>query len=187
MVMNPAALAGAPHSFIATVHAPPEAEAEILRSISEAFPNITAIGVREAIEQVSGLLAGLASAIAWGAAATLLTGFLVLIGTTAADSRARRYEAAILKVLGATRARILAGLALRAAMLGAAAGLVALLAGIAGGWAACRYLLGTDFSIAWGSGLSIVAGGAGLSLLAGLAFALGPLSARPARILRARE
>jgi putative ABC transport system permease protein len=33
----------------------------------------------------------------------------------------------------------------------------------------------------------IVAGGALASLLAGLAFALGPLAARPARVLRARE
>ena len=62
--------------------------------------------VRDAIDQVSDLLAGLASATAWGAAATLLTGFLVLIGAAAADQRSRSYEAAILKTLGATRARI---------------------------------------------------------------------------------
>ena len=45
----------------------------------------------------------------------------------------------------------------------------------------------TSFRPIWSSALLIVAGGALVSLAAGLAFALGPLAARPARILRARE
>ena len=187
MVMNPAALKAAPHSFIATVHADATAEATLLRDITDSFPNVTAIRVRDAIEKVSGLLKGLAAATAWGAAATLLTGFLVLIGAAAADQRARRHEAAILKTLGATRARILAGLALRATILGAAAGLVALGAGIGGGWAVSRFVMETDFTIAWTPAIAIVAGGAMISLAAGLAFAWGPMRARPARVLRDPE
>ncbi|WP_412509368.1 hypothetical protein [Roseovarius sp. SYSU LYC5161] len=45
----------------------------------------------------------------------------------------------------------------------------------------------TGFAVIWPSALAIVGGGAGLSLLAGLAFAWGPLRARPARVLRGRE
>ena len=187
MVMNPAALEAAPHTFISTVYAKPEAEAAILRDLSAQFPNITAIRVRDAIDRVSGILAGLASATAWGATATLLTGFLVLIGAAAADQTARTREAAILKAIGASRARILQSLALRAALLGAAAGLVALGAGIAGGWAVTYFVMETDFAVAWGSAVMIVSGGALISLLAGLGFAWRPMQARPARILRARE
>uniref|UniRef100_UPI003BAD0B6A ABC transporter permease n=1 Tax=Roseovarius sp. TaxID=1486281 RepID=UPI003BAD0B6A len=187
MVMNQAALEAAPHTFIATVYADEAAEAAIFRDLSDSYPNITAIRVRDAIDQVSDLLAGLASATAWGAAATLLTGFLVLIGAAAADQRSRSYEAAILKTLGATRARILAGLTLRSGLLGMAAGLVALFAGIAGGWAVSHYIMDTGFEIAWGPAVLIVAGGAVISLLAGLAFALGPVSAKPARVLRAQD
>ena len=187
MVMNEAALAGAPHSFIATVYANAQAEAAILRDMSDTYPNITAIRVRDAIDQVSGVLAGLASATAWGAAATLLAGFLVLIGAAAADQRSRSYEAAILKTLGATQVRILSGLALRAGLLGAAAGLVALGAGVAGGLAVSHYIMETQFHVAWGPALLIVASGALISLMAGLAFALGPITARPARVLRARD
>lgn len=187
MIMNEAALAAAPHSFIATVYAETEAEGAILSDISDAMPNVTAIRVKDAVERVSGLLAGLASATAWGAAATLMTGFLVLIGAAAADQGSRRYEAAILKTLGASRARILWGLALRAGVLGAAAGSVALAAGITGAWAVSHYVMDTGFEIAWGPALLIVGSGALISLLAGLAFALGPMAARPAQILRARE
>ncbi|MEM6758564.1 MAG: FtsX-like permease family protein [Pseudomonadota bacterium] len=185
--MNPAALQGAPHTFISTVYADDSAETAILRDIADAYPNVTAIRVRDAIDRVSEVLSGLAAATSYGAAATLLTGFLVLIGAAAAGTGARTYEAAVLKTLGATRQRILISFATRAALLGFSAGSVALAAGIAGGWAVSRYILNTDFSIIWPSALAIVIGGVLATLLAGLAFAWGPLAARPAHVLRARE
>ncbi|NVO56478.1 FtsX-like permease family protein [Rhodobacteraceae bacterium B1Z28] len=187
MSMNPSALTGAPHSFIATVYAEEQAEAAILRDLAGQYPNITAIRVRDAIDRVSGLLAGLAAATSYGAGVSLLTGFLVLIGAAAAGEPARRYEAAILKTLGASRRRILISFALRAALLGAAAGCVALLTGILGGWAVATYIFDTSFTIIWSSALGIVIAGVAVTLGAGLAFALRPLSVRPARILRASD
>ncbi len=185
--MNPSALAGAPHSFISTVYVEPEAEAQILRDLASAFPNITAIRVKDAIDRVADVLAGLAAATSYGAAATLLTGFLVLIGAAAAGTGARTYEAAVLKTLGATRGRILASFALRAGLLGACAGAVALAAGIAGGWAVSHFILDTNFTVIWSNAFAIIIGGVFATLTAGLLFAWAPLSARPAHVLRARE
>jgi len=111
----------------------------------------------------------------------------VLIGAAAAGERARTYEAAVLKTLGASRARILASFALRSALTGLAAGVVAIAAGIAAGWAVSRFVMETGFAVTWPSALGIVTGGVVLTLLAGLAFAWRPLAARPARVLRARE
>jgi putative ABC transport system permease protein len=187
MSMNPSALAGAPHSFIATVYAEEQAEAAILRDLASQFPNITAVRVRDAIDRVSGLLAGLAAATSYGAGVSLLTGFLVLVGAAAAGEPARRYEAAILKTLGANRGRILRSFALRAILLGAAAGCVALLTGILGGWAVATYIFDTEFAVIWPSALGIVIAGVGVTLGAGMVFALRPLSVRPARILRASD
>ncbi|WP_170445669.1 ABC transporter permease [Ruegeria arenilitoris] len=187
MSMNPSALAGAPHSFIATVYAEEEAEAAILQDLATQFPNITAIRVRDAIDRVSGLLAGLASATSYGAGVSLLTGFLVLIGAAAAGEPARRYEAAILKTIGADRRRIMLSFGLRSALLGAAAGCVALLAGILGGWAVATFIFDTSFAVIWPSALGIVAAGLAFTLLAGLFFALRPLSVSPARVLRASD
>lgn len=187
LVMNESALAGAPHSFIATVYAEKQAEAAILRDITSANPNITAISVRDAIDNVSNILGSIAAATSYGAAATLLTGFLVLIGAAAAGQQNRTYEAAILKTLGATRRRILMSFALRSALLGTAAGLVALTAGIIGGWAVSFYVLETDYEVIWGNALAIVAGGVIATLLAGLAFAAAPLATKPARTLRSAD
>ena len=187
MTLNPSAVAGAPHSFIATVYADEASEAAILRDIANAFPNITAIRVRDAIDQVSGVLTSLAAAISYGAAATLLTGFLVLIGAAAAGEQSRTYEAAVLKTLGASRGRILTSFALRSALLGGAAAIVALAAGIAGGWAVSNYVMETEFVVIWSSALAIVIGGVLATLTASLAFAWRPLTARPAQVLRAKE
>ncbi|MGB7243661.1 MAG: FtsX-like permease family protein [Sulfitobacter sp.] len=187
MTMNPAALEGAPHSYISTVYAEEAAEAKILRDLAGEFPNITAIRVRDAIDRVADVLAGLAAATSYGAAATLLTGFLVLIGAAAAGTEARTYEAAVLKTLGATRRSILISFTIRSALLGLSAGLVALAAGIAGGWAVSHFVMETDFSVIWPSAIAIISGGVIATLLAGLAFAWGPLNARPAQVLRARE
>ncbi len=187
LAMNPAALEGAPHTWIATIYAAPEAEARILREVADAFPNVTAIRVRDAIDRVSEILAGVAAAITYGAGTTLATGAVVLIGAAAAGTRARVYEAAILKTVGATRATILASFAFRWAILGLAAGLVAAVAGAAAGWGVTTFIMETSYRLAPGSAALVILGGGVLTLLAGLAFAWAPLGARPARVLRARE
>ena len=187
LAMNQSALQGAPHSWISTVYATPEAEAAILRDLATAYPNITAIRVRDAIDQVMALVGGLSAATRYGALITLITGFLVLIGAAAAGERTRTYEAAVLKTLGASRRSILASFALRSALLGLAAGVVALGAGILGGWAVATFIMDTGYTVIWGNALLIIGGGIMASLLAGLAFALRPLAAKPARVLRARE
>ena len=185
--MNPSAIQAAPHTHIATVYANTEAEPEILRNTADTYPNITAIRVKDAIDRVTDVLGGIAAAVTYGASATLVTGLVVLIGTAAAGERARTYEAAILKTIGGTRRSILTNFALRSAILGLAAGTVAIFAGGLGGWAVSRFVMDTEFYFEPVSAVAIVVGGIVATLAAGLAFAWRPLSARPAQVLRARE
>ncbi len=185
--MNPQALAGAPHSFISTVYAEESAEADILRDLASRYPNITAIRVKDAIDRVAGALGSLAAATSYGASITLLTGFLVLMGAAAAGTLARTYEAAVLKTLGASRRALVVSFALRSALLGLAAGLVALACGIASGWAMTHYILDTSFQIIWTSAFSVILAGLCITVLAGLVFLWKPLNARPSRVLRSQE
>jgi len=187
MTMNPSALQGAPHSWISTVYASPESEAKILRDLATMYPNITAIRIRDVIDQVIEVVNGISAATRYAALATLVTGFLVLIGAALAGERARTYEAAVLKTVGATRTRILWSFALRAALLGLAAGIVALAAGILSGWAVTTFVMEGDYMVIWSNAFLIIGGGLMASLVAGLAFAIKPLAAKPARVLRARD
>ena len=184
MVLSPGALAGAPHTHIATLHADPSAEAPLMRALGREMPNVTPVLVREQITRVSDGLEKLGGATRWGALAVLLTGIAVLIGAAAAGERQRMAEAAVLKVLGARRVRILAGFALRAALTGLLAALVALLWGSVSGWAVMTQALESDYALPLGSTLAIIAGGMGMSVAAGLLFALPALRRRPAQVLR---
>ncbi len=187
MTFNAAALRAAPHTHIVTVHADPESERAILRDLTDGYPNVTAIRIREAVERVAEALTSLATATAVAALATLVTGFVVLIGAAAAGERARIFEAAVLKTIGATRASILASFALRSALMGAAAGGVAIGTGGMAAWVVLTQVMELEFTFEWGSALAIVAGGVIATLVAGLIFALRPLAARPARVLRAQD
>jgi putative ABC transport system permease protein len=187
MVMSPEPMRTAPHTHIATVYALEAAEGAILRDLSNMFPNITAIRVREAAARVTEALSTMATATSYAALATLLTGFVVLIGAAAAGERARVFEAAVMKTIGASRAGILASFALRAALMGAAAGFVALGAAALAAWAVMRFVMGSTYQFEPLSAIAIVLGGVLATLLAGLGFALRPLAARPARILRAQD
>jgi len=187
MMLSPSAVAGAPHTHIATVYSTPQAEARLLRDVAGAYPNITAVRVRDAINRVSDALSAIATATAWAAGTTLLTGFVVLIGAAAAGERARIYEAAVLKTLGASRAQIMGSFALRAALTGAAAGAVAIAAGGLAAWAVTQFVMDTSFVFEPVSAFAIVGGGVLATLLAGLAFVWRPLNARPAQVLRSQE
>jgi putative ABC transport system permease protein len=187
LTMSANALRSAPHTNIATVYADEAAEPAILRGVAKAYPNVTAISIRSAVARVSEALTAIAQATTLAALTTLMTGFVVLIGAAASGERARVYEASVLKVLGASRARILASFALRAALMGAAAGVVAIAAGALGGWAVMRFVMESDYVFEAGSALAIVVGGVGATLLASLAFVWRPLAAAPAQVLRSQE
>lgn len=187
MTFNSGAFRGAPHTLIATARAPEGSEGAILRALGAEYPAITAVAIREAARRVTEALGALASATALAALATLATGFAVLIGAAAAGERARVFEAAVLKTLGATRAGILASFALRSALMGAAAGLVAILAGAISAWAILVIVMEVPYRFEWIPALGIVLGGVMAVLVAGLVFALRPLAARPAGVLRAQD
>ena len=107
MVFSPNTLAGAPHAHLATLRLPEgsgrAAERQVLSAVTRAFPGVTSISVREAIESVNAIIADLALAVRVAASLALIVSMLVLGGALAAGHRQRRQDAVILKTLGATR------------------------------------------------------------------------------------
>ncbi len=85
----------------------PEKEAELTRAVAQAYPNVTIIRVKEALQAASGIIENIGLAVRAMSVVTLLAGILVLAGAMAAGHRARVYDAVVMKVLGATRLRVL--------------------------------------------------------------------------------
>ncbi len=138
MVFSPNTLAGAPHTYLATLQLPPgagrDAERAVLSAVTTAFPGVTSISVRDAIESVNAVVAELALAVRVAASLALVVSMLVLAGALAAGHRQRRQDAVILKTLGATRPVLLSAFSLEYGLLGLATALFALAAGTAAAW-----------------------------------------------------
>ncbi len=184
LVLSPGLIARAPHAFLATVRVADAQENPLYMTVTTRFPNISTIRVKDAIQQVQALLASLAQGVSAASLVTILAGLLVLAGAIAAGTRARLYDATILKVLGATRARIALVYAIEYGVLGLATGVIALLAGTLAGWVIAFAILDVPFTFDAQAVLITVVGGAAATLLFGLLGAIGALSVRPARRLR---
>ena len=187
IVMNPAALQGAPHSHIATVYAPAGEEGRITRAFAAEFPSAVGIPVREVIARTRVLLGQLTNAVRGASLATVLSGLVVLIGVVAAAQARHRYQSAVLKTLGAERSTLLRAALLRAGLLGLAAALVAAVTGAVAGWLVTEKVFEVGFRLDEWTVLLVTVAGVAATLIATALFARGTLSAAPARLLRARD
>jgi putative ABC transport system permease protein len=137
MVFSPNTFRGAPHAWLATLTDPSATavqEAQILRAVTDAYPTITSVRVKDAIDMVDQLLGQLATAIRAAAAVALVASVLVLAGALAAGNRARTHDAVVLKTLGGTRSMLMRAFGYEYLILGAATAIFALLAGGISAW-----------------------------------------------------
>lgn len=137
MIFSPNTFQGAPHAWLSTLTDPSASaakEAEILRTVTDAYPTITSVRVKDAIDLVDQLVGQLATAIRAAAAVALIASVLVLAGALAAGNRARTHDAVVLKTLGGTRTMLMRAFGYEYVILGAATAVFALLAGGIAAW-----------------------------------------------------
>lgn len=184
LVLSPGLIDKAPHSFLATVRVSSGDEPKLYRTITDKFPNISTIRVKDAISEVNGLLQQLGDGVRAASLVTILAGLLVLAGAIAAGQRARLYDSTILKVLGATRARIAGIYAMEYGFLGLITGLIALGAGTLAASLVAENVLNVAFVFDLKAALITVFAGAAATLGFGLMAAWSALSAKPTSQLR---
>ncbi|MCC0033501.1 MAG: ABC transporter permease [Brucellaceae bacterium] len=147
MVFSPNTLAGAPHSWLATLTeegTTPDREGRVLNAVTRAFPAVTTVRVKDALEVVNRLVGQLALAIRAAASVALIASVLVLSGALAASNRSRIHDAVVLKMLGATRRDLITAFSLEYMMIGLATALFALAAGGLAAWVVVSQVMGLD-------------------------------------------
>jgi putative ABC transport system permease protein len=187
LVFSPNAFRGAPHTHIATLtetHPDPAGDARIIKSVADAFPMVTSVRVREALETIGTVVTNLVLAIRGASAVTLISAILVLGGALAAGHRHRVYDAVILKTLGATRARLLGAYALEYLMIGVATAVFGVIAGSVAAWLIVTRLMTLSFIWQAGSAAGVVAAALIVTVGLGLAGTLLALNQKPATVLR---
>jgi putative ABC transport system permease protein len=187
LVFSPNAFRGAPHTHIATLtetHPDSTGDARIIKSVADAFPMVTSVRVREALETIGAVVTNLVLAIRGASAVTLISAILVLGGALAAGHRHRVYDAVILKTLGATRARLLGAYALEYLMIGFATAIFGVIAGSIAAWLIVTRLMTLSFIWQAGSAAGVVAAALIVTVGLGLAGTLLALNQKPATVLR---
>ena len=187
LVFSPNAFKGAPHTHIATLtetHPDSAGDARIIKAVADAFPMVTSVRVREALETIGTVVTNLVLAIRGASAVTLISAILVLGGALAAGHRHRVYDAVILKTLGATRARLLGAYALEYLMIGLATAIFGVIAGSVAAWLIVTRLMTLSFVWQAGSAAGVVAAALVVTVGLGLAGTLLALNQKPATVLR---
>jgi putative ABC transport system permease protein len=151
MVFSPNTFAGAPHTHLATITFPDGAQGSrdltLVRETAKAFPAVTSLRVKDALEAVNDIVSQLLFAIRSLSGIALASSLLVLAGALAAGHRARLYDAVVLKTLGATRARLLGAYVLEYGALGVATALFGMLAGSIAGYFVVTRVMRIAFSL----------------------------------------
>jgi len=185
VILSPSTVPGVPLRQVAIAKATPEEEARVLRALASDFAEVNVISVREQLEAATALFDRLALAIRAAAAVAALAGLLVLAGAIAAGAQARAREAAVLKVLGASRGQILTAYGVEYASVGLIAGAIGVALGVAAAWPVITLVFKADWAVDWAGVAALVGAAAAVTGLGGLAAAFQALARRPAATLRA--
>ncbi|HEY7458633.1 MAG TPA: FtsX-like permease family protein [Xanthobacteraceae bacterium] len=188
MLFSPNTFRGAPHSLLASLTfantATAQTELVLLKEIAAAFPAVTTVRVKEALEAINAIVSDLTLGIRGASMITVIASVLVLAGALAAGHHGRVYDAVILKTLGATRGRLVLAYGLEYVILGIATALVA----SAAGGVAAAYVVEEVMRFRFSFAFSAAALAAGVAVALTVAFGLigtwRALGEKPARILR---
>ena len=186
-VFRPGPIERAPHSFLAFVLGvgEPSARAGLQRDLAMAFPNVSAIDVRDVLRTIQDVLGNVTLGVTIVGSVMLFSGVLILIGAVAMTKFQRVYEAAIYRTLGAGTWRLASMVVIEYGVLGALAGILGAVGATGLSYAVSRELL----DIAWHPAPEVLVFGiTGTTLLVasvGLVSSLDVLVRKPLGTLRA--
>jgi putative ABC transport system permease protein len=184
VVLSPGALDGAPATWVATARIPAAAEPGLQNAVVTAFPNVTAIPLRDVLERVAVVLGQIGVAVRLVALFTLGTGLVVMTGALAATRSQRLYESVVLRTLGATRGVVARSFAVEYGILGAAAGVGGGVLAVVLAWSVVRWVIDAPWRLDPAPLVLGLAGTIGLALAVGFLTTFRLLGQKPLPVLR---
>jgi putative ABC transport system permease protein len=181
----PGVLEQMPQTYLGAVRLPEGQKAAAwLAAVVQEYPNVLAVDVGEIMRQVQMIIGQVAKAVEFVFLFTLLGGLLVLQAAIAATQDERRFDAAILRTLGASRAQLSAAQNAEFLVLGALAGTLGSAGATAIGYVLSDRVFNIPFSanpMVWLYG---IAGGMIVVTLAGWLGTRGTMRQPPLAVIR---
>lgn len=148
MMLSPGVIDKMPHTSVATIHlksASNETEFALVKQIAKDFPGVTTIRTKEIVDLVQNIMGHIATALSLTVGLSLFAGLLVLTSALSATVDQRRYDVAILKVLGARKSDILKSCTAEWMMLALITSAIAASIGTFSAWLINNRLRGQEF------------------------------------------
>jgi putative ABC transport system permease protein len=156
VVLSPGVAADLPQTYLASVYVPRD-RVEMLSRLVRQFPGVTVLDLEVILSQVRSVIDKASMAVQYVFLFTLLAGVVVLLAAIQLTRDERRFESAILHTLGASRRKILQGVAIEFVTLGSLAGVLAAVGATLLGWGLATYAFKLDYSVSpllWPLGLA---------------------------------
>jgi putative ABC transport system permease protein len=153
MIFSPNALRQAPFTYLATLTWPEgqqpdtKAEASVVKAIGTAYPVVSAIRVRDALNAINGIFEKVMRAVRIAGSVTLVMGALVIAGALITAHHRRIYEAVVLRTLGAAKRRIILAHLFEYLILAVSLSLIAATLGLAAAYVIVKYVMDLSFSL----------------------------------------
>jgi putative ABC transport system permease protein len=148
MVLTPSALQGFPASYITALFAG-EQDDENLLELMRKFPSVTVIDLDASLSQVRDVMDKASLAVQAVFLFTLFAGLAVLWAAVQSSLDERSFESAILRTLGASRKRVLAGVAVEFLAIGLLAGILAATGASLAAWHLAVNLYELEYHFSW--------------------------------------
>ncbi|MGB1581469.1 MAG: ABC transporter permease [Nevskiales bacterium] len=183
LLTPPGVLDDVPAQWLTSFYLPRE-QRELLRELVTQLPNITALDLDAAMNQVRSIVNRLVSAVEFMLLFTLAAGLVVLLAAIEGTRGERARETALLRALGARSASLRRGLLAEFLALGLVAGLVAGAAAQAVAWALASQVFDIPYGLSPALWLISAGMGAGLVTLFGWLSLRSVLKTPPTRVLQ---
>jgi putative ABC transport system permease protein len=146
LVFPPGLLDGAAGTYMTSVYLT-QAQRPALAGLVRRYPTVSVFDVDAILKQIRDIMDRASLAVQYVFLFTLAAGVVVLLAAVQSTRDERRYESAMLRTLGASRATVLQGVAAEFSALGFLAGTLAALGATAVGWILAHRLFSLQFEI----------------------------------------
>ena len=137
LLLDPVSAQGLAYSNVASFHLAPAA-ADRLADLSRTHANLSLLDLNALLDRVREIIGKVSSAVTAVLGFSLAAGLLVLVAALAASAEERRFEAALLRTLGADRRQLMAAVLGEFSVIGLLAGVIAAGGAAAAGTALAR-------------------------------------------------
>jgi len=180
----PGAIDDIPGSNIATLIVDDKDMENLQNKVAERLPNVTSIKVGDALRVAKTMITSVAQGVSISAVVTLVAGILVLSGGIAAARKRYLYDAVVLKVLGATKNRIIRIFIFEYAFLGIITVIISAILGSATAYWIQGFMMDIAWNFSWTALLIVTFISLTITLGAGMIGTIYALKQKAAPYLR---